>query len=796
MESTTEEDSEAKLSKWSIVQIPQERINRPIVFFILLVSMSIPTLVTVLLTSDMTPLGRSFYGILATGYNVPAELSHIPLYNLALGAGIIMAFFAYLFDFHLWQGGWKNAAHIWFALCGVMFFLGIQFYATQWPSIPIITGMIMTLLSIVFVRAYVLEKADVRTFSFCASIVSFLLAIVVGGVWFTWAFTPWIGGYNGFDTEVRAEFQERGFQLLTGFIIWSSPFIVAVVLFLIGLFTFLRSRFHVEDSIEGKETNSERNEDSYIGGELKVVLIFVCLALLGAWVAASIAATDIGLSNTVERFSLALFVTLLVYIALSIPRKDLEFAAQHNDTVLFLKSVAESDWMKGIALLLGWPFFPLFFVMEVVHQFVRRCLQKVGIEESEKNDGDQPDQPKDLLTTEGRAALENMKGWNWDSVLMKCMYAGLIYFTLQVGISQGLNLFLSWLNEKIAPLHLGWILFIVLCIGLLLFLLPPIPGLPIYMVAGVVVVQRCQQDGMGFWTGVVIAVALCFSIKMLAIAMQQKCIGAVFSDNIEVRKTVGVQTVAMRAIEKILTQKGMNVQKVAVLIGGPDWPTSVLTGILKLRLSDMLLGSTPCFFLILPIVLATAFMLRAGQDVERAHQWQCMANVFTMLGVLVQMGSMIIAGYYIQDVSTRYKEELSKERPEDAAVIAAVAKDEKDARDRLERTGWSKQPLWLHGVLVLGSILFSLMMDLLILPGFHPFMDFTITQRISELPGGNPLSIIRASGWICIGLMITGCGCIVLHEIWCWQQMRHAKSDDESAPLLEEGQKGQGAPAT
>ena len=37
---------------------------------------------------------------------------------------------------------------------------------------------------------------------------------------------------------------------------------------------------------------------------------------------------------------------------------------------------------------------------------------------------------------------------------------------------------------------------------------------------------------------------------------------------------VGVDKVPTRAMEQILKQDGLKIDKVAILVGGPDWPTS------------------------------------------------------------------------------------------------------------------------------------------------------------------------------------------------------------------------------
>eukprot|EP01048_Picozoa_sp_COSAG05_P029920 COSAG05_NODE_10106_length_582_cov_25.541850_1_plen_67_part_10 len=67
---------------------------------------------------------------------------------------------------------------------------------------------------------------------------------------------------------------------------------------------------------------------------------------------------------------------------------------------------------------------------------------------------------------------------------------------------------------------------------------------------------------------------------MLAITMQQKIIGGGLGTKVGVRSAVGVNSTAVRAIKLVLSDpKCLTLGKVAILVGGPDWPTSVLTGI-------------------------------------------------------------------------------------------------------------------------------------------------------------------------------------------------------------------------
>jgi hypothetical protein len=79
--------------------------------------------------------------------------------------------------------------------------------------------------------------------------------------------------------------------------------------------------------------------------------------------------------------------------------------------------------------------------------------------------------------------------------------------------SQPLSLSLSHARSQVAV--------IVCAFGLFLFLLPPIPGVPVYLFAGVVLVASLE-DSLGFWPAVFLTSLLCLGIKLTACTIQQK----------------------------------------------------------------------------------------------------------------------------------------------------------------------------------------------------------------------------------------------------------------------------------
>ena len=102
---------------------------------------------------------------------------------------------------------------------------------------------------------------------------------------------------------------------------------------------------------------------------------------------------------------------------------------------------------------------------------------------------------------------------------------------------------------------------------------------------------------------------------------------------IGVRQAVGVNSSTIRTIRIILMEKGLTSNKMAILVGGPDWPTSVLTGILGCSYKQMIIGSAP-FIVTIPVtVLAGALQLKAKESPAMAAAAGTILMLASMQGV-------------------------------------------------------------------------------------------------------------------------------------------------------------------
>jgi len=127
--------------------------------------------------------------------------------------------------------------------------------------------------------------------------------------------------------------------------------------------------------------------------------------------------------------------------------------------------------------------------------------------------------------------------------------------------------------------------------------------------------------------------------------MQQKLIGELLSNSVAVKQQCGIHKAPIRAIECVLRQPGWTIGKVAILCGGPDWPTSVMAGLLRVPLGAMLFGTLPIIFFVAPCVMTGAFYLR----MDESEMWSRSGTLMMTLTLVVNTVLWGLAGWAIQD---------------------------------------------------------------------------------------------------------------------------------------------------
>jgi hypothetical protein len=469
---------------------------------------------------------------------------------------------------------------------------------------------------------------------------------------------------------------------LAAFMLWGAPFMGGSVMLIFGLICVILAGAVNEKHSEGNVNHS-----------MKIFLYMLGVGVLGVYVAASIAGASMQIAQVVKTFAVLTIGICVVLIGTSIGWRSLEQELHQIPIVAKIENATRSNSLKAVGVLVCTPPYVMYCVLSVVNQLFRRklpCTKEVHGEEEHL-----------MMTQLGSNIADSLAKWNWTAVLSKVVWMGFIYFVFSVGVGRLTTLGLSVLNFELGSSTLPMVTGIYFIVGFVMFLLPPVPGVPVYLTGGIVLAKAAMDEEKGFGSfsgGVAWASFWACFVKAMAILGQQKVIGGMLGRKVGVRQAVGVNSVSIRAIRLILQEKGLSPNKMTILVGGPDWPTSVLTGILKQNYVQMIVGSTP-FVITIPItVLAGALQLRAKESPSLAAA----AGMILMIASLTQAGCGLMAAVAIEDVSTARKEELDKEELDqevleaDAILLRQTAKFER-------LTQWGTLPVVAKFLLILDA---------------------------------------------------------------------------------------------
>lgn len=749
------------------------------------------------------------FGVLFTsvgwGVTVITELRKFYEKARAVGyAGFGILFILYLLDGSYWRGCWRLLRVV-LTMCAVCLIgIGGILMAREYAALPMLVFLMVVPLYVYVWRIAVWRRTDIYYFMSSLALALFVVA---------WAgLLSWVGialgndeMWPGTNSTTKIRFYNR---LKCKFDVILKDGIVddvvepageeacatAAFLLYIGLmiasgavliFSFVTH--FIAKSLRRKSPRSQ----------LRVFSMLAGMTLLGMWVATEIAGTTPQISNLVMLFSVAGIFCLVFLMGATIGWSSLRTSIKKVPIIASLSKSLASDWLKAMGMFMM-PFYLMFMCLSAVNQFFRLYLTPCAyqLKEGER---------KTFLTAAVHKQYSLIKKWPWTDVFKKVGFLGIFYFVFWVGVGKVTYVFLSWLNGALASLGFGPTVAIFYATGLTMFLLPPVPGVPVYILGGVVLTKATQRfiDGESgtsssvastplspsssssleaatepsqgsFFLACAFVTLICYCIKLNAVAMQQKLIGGLMSNSLYVRKTVMVNSVTIKAIRQILTRPGMRLDKVAILCGGPDWPTSVLTGILKLSVFKMLFGSLPVILLVWPCVMSGAFLLPPPDTKPATKQlYDGLGSVFMMAATGVQSLAFFAAAYYIEEYASKNSSKL-KRMPNDAEVERAELRDstKKEVMSKIAR--WDRVPL-LHKINLIVMYLECLAYCLAFGgAGSLIFEEFDLTHTIEGKLNGNALNLVKGTvGWVLIGLVFMTW--VHLKIFACWSEGQYKK---------------------
>ena len=251
-------------------------------------------------------------------------------------------------------------------------------------------------------------------------------------------------------------------------------------------------------------------------------------------------------------------------------------------------------------------------------------------------------------------------------------------------------IFFAWLISKLSLLPSPAVAVIFALIGVCMFMIPVVPGPAVYLASGCLLTPILEKEWGGvssigascnvtaleteteseatyhFWVAALCACLMSYALKMVAHVAEQKLIGEPFRKSVKVRSMVGVNSRTMKAANYILKSKGINMGKVMLLCFGPDWPTSVLAGLLGANCWQCVLALSPMLLCTTPATLMGAFMTKTGTMYDTLFQ------VSTLATLMTQAGGMGLMARALQKVYTEHSKEIEA-IPDDEEVAAYEA---------------------------------------------------------------------------------------------------------------------------
>lgn len=532
------------------------------------------------------------------------------------------------------------------------------------------------------------------------------------------------------------------------FTCWASPLIAAVGNLLLGVIALLSGVRMQKDKLEKLESL------------LKTFLGLLALVLMGMYFSVSMAGLSVQLGSTLMAFFASalcvLVVTMFMEIGSEIGPENMRDHVKNSKLSQMLLKAWHSDWARAIFIGAFNVCLPFFLMLNWCRQ--RQSHASTAVR-------------RDRFTPLGMRMVGELQAWKWVSILQKICLLGELFFVFQVGVAKITYIFLSWLNEQLECDSLAdyaFVIGLVFIIGYTMFLLPPVPGVPVYVFCGIVVAaQGMNLDDIGFELGCVIACILAWSLKLTA-CTGQYMIGYCMGKSVRVQALIGVDKVFTRAIEKILKVPGLSIGKVAVLVGGPDWPTSVTCGILKLSIPQMLLGTAPVFFVSSPCVLAGAFLARPESASGENSIWSALGKVFMGLMGIGQLSCGFLAVSTVSNVILADGDELAKPRAEHAEVEELSRQQAEAKKTYDDVTKWSSLASWRKFTLCSAAVTQLFSGFLFAMGGEYCFRSFSVSSKIGapyEEDGldGNAVNIVLPLGWCALGFFAVG---TLLHVVF------------------------------
>ncbi|KAL3803471.1 LOW QUALITY PROTEIN: hypothetical protein HJC23_014019 [Cyclotella cryptica] len=301
--------------------------------------------------------------------------------------------------------------------------------------------------------------------------------------------------------------------------------------------------------------------------------------------------------------------------------------------------------------------------------------------------------------------------------------------------------------------ELGLIVTGITCaVGVVMFLLPPVPGVPVYLTLGIVL-TAWGYGTMGWVNAVLFLTAVGTGLKIFSSALQQKLIGE--------NRSHFVKNCQFNQLSVNESHEAGSWKERAQCPESGDfdwWPRladlSIVWNHETLSLQNNGRNSSYCYSYI-PTCLMGGLLYMVSLDSATGNPeipWSGTATtICASLTAAVQFGSMIVAAYYLDQASEQRRDEVDTIKI-DKKVQETDERDEHLQKCYTTAMQWRSIPIWSKVILVGAVICITISCYFVQFFSSFCFVQHELTHSIYDNLDGNVTNLFLPLGWVAVGL--------------------------------------------
>jgi hypothetical protein len=227
---------------------------------------------------------------------------------------------------------------------------------------------------------------------------------------------------------------------LAAFMLWVSPFLVAILMVVFGVAMYVISNA----AIESRQHTGEKSIGS--SRQMKLFRNAVGFVVLVLWIGASLAGASMQLSKVVTQFATLSLLLIAGVMAVAVGTSKLKSMLTENK---YVSKLTTDPFWSDLAKGMGVCFSPVLFLFLPV-AFLKRAVRKarsapVGADVEAGLANSKPPF-REVLAYK---VLHDARSWRWTTILCNAWLLCFAYFAFQAIVMTMTTLFMAWLNLQV-----------------------------------------------------------------------------------------------------------------------------------------------------------------------------------------------------------------------------------------------------------------------------------------------------------------------------------------------------------